>query len=434
MLSLFLWGVASCSSGSKEEQQYKAKAKQEIARAEQLLKSNPGGAMTVLNNIPEVDSLDNELLVRWCMASGEAANELRKNELLSLPHLVRAFGYCSEHGALAEKGRIAFYLGNAYLEYKDGVKATELYLEALRLADLNKNYKLAGDVGNAIGRLYTEKEMDVQAQEKYEAAVEYYRLDNNLLGQVRALGNVAYALVYRGMLDDALVRAKEADRLATAGGDRFSMGIAAGVLAWVYGQMGDYALAENNALKGIEFDTVNTAPHYVALADIYMRQQKFAQARECLQKAKTANSLNKHTPIRIALYLSQIDEAEGQLAMAQAHFKHYTVLRDSLLVPTKAYQLLAAERSNEELKGQMLIASKQAKTQHTAMVIGGALLLVVVVLGFLCNPYIRKYLLQRDIYKTLRELEVKRDILRDLDRTLELECEEKAEKVLFLDD
>lgn len=374
-----LCSMVSCTEVEEQPESNKllTKAMHTIAKAEKLLEFQADKAMEVLDGMSEVDSLNAPLLLRWCIVYGQAANELRRNELLPQARFEHILEQDQLHSSLKDRAWLYFFLGNIRIEQKKEAQALELYTQAQILAENIEEYVLAGHASSALGWLYWAENKYEKAQAKYELAVKYYKLGNSILGQVRAMGNIAYVLIEQKETTKALEYATETEKIAQE--NRFALGISSGIMSKVHRQLGDYELSEEYGLRGVRLDTLNTAPHYTALSKTYLLQGKYDLAHWCLDKAETSPSLNRYTPRTIAMYRAQLAEAEGNAVRAGLYMAQYKVLRDSLALSATASQLLGAEARVSNLKQKNEFLSKEIKRRKTFF--SGIIVLVLIASG-----------------------------------------------------
>jgi tetratricopeptide (TPR) repeat protein len=256
-----------------------------------------------------------------------------------------------------------------------------------------------------VGGVYFANRKDAQAEINYREAFDHYSMAGYKLGQVRALGNIANVLIYENSLPQALEYAQKAEGLAQASKDGFIMGIATNTLARVYEKMQDYELAEQHALRGIQLDTINPAPHYITLAIIYVSHKKYDEASAFLTKTETAKSLNQYTPMTIALYRARIAMAHGNKLEAEMYDFKGRYLQDSLNL-----QVSNVQRKNSEQESYFLQEQKESSERTMMLVIYGCMGTLALAFGYMGYYFFIQYWYKsesmlRKNYEQLRQID-----------------------------
>lgn len=240
-----------------------------ISQAETLLKTNLDSTYLLLNNIIIPDDLDDKLFAYWCMLSGKVAESLHK-DMPSIPSLLRAQSWYKQYGTVNERAQIGLYLGRSYMKEKKYEEAMSIYLEVLDIAKNNKVYDLAGYICSYIADLYELKNMLNESRVKYQESSEYFMKANNSKSYALALRDVSYIFCLQDSFDLALQTLEIADSIVITINDSAAISSIANALGNVYTLMDSFYLAEKYLLSSLEFDTIETAPTYLALSTIFL--------------------------------------------------------------------------------------------------------------------------------------------------------------------
>lgn len=95
--------------------------------------------------------------------------------------------YFEKHNDLHHRTMAYYYMGRVYSDMQDGLQAQEYFLKAMELGEKTNNIPILIKIYNSLGRLYT-------YQDIYEMALPMYKKSLDLLFQVKDTTKISYAL------------------------------------------------------------------------------------------------------------------------------------------------------------------------------------------------------------------------------------------------
>ncbi|WP_297905922.1 hypothetical protein [uncultured Parabacteroides sp.] len=351
-----------------------------INRAESLLKSDPDSSLVLLDSIAIPDNLSDKLLARWCMLYGRVADTLY-TDLPYVHQLRRAQAYYEAHGTRQEQAKIGLYLGRSYVEDKENELAMKAYLQALDIALRCEDYNQAGYISSYMGDLYDFDGDYLFGKDKYKEAESYFRKAGNMRSSAFALRDVGRMYAFSDSLEIALVYLLKADTIISEVGDSSDIESIANGLGNIYHMRGNRELAKQYFWRSIGMSDFNDAPSYRALADIYIEEGDFKNARICLEKASLP-SLNDMTRFSVLYGYSLLEKAEGNWEKAWFYLNEYNNASDSILTILNRENIIKVEKEYEHLKISMenmrLISDRQKLYIYLMISIVICLLLLLV--------------------------------------------------------
>lgn len=377
-------------------------ASEMMDRAEILLETNPDSAYTLLNNIETPDKLNERQFARWCMLYCRTADKLFE-DMLYTEQLDRALSWYKNHGTAEQQAWMGLYLGRSYVKDKLFIPATKAYSDAFSLAKEKHLYNVAGYICSYMADLYTYTGQRSEERRKFEEAAEFFKQACNERSYAFALRGVAKTLSFDDSLSLALHCMLMADSIITVLRDSAGIGEIANGLGNIYDLMGDVEKSKACFFKSLNLNTMDQAPTYLALSDLYYNESLLDSARYYLAKA-TKPTMNPYTSVD-RFYLGYFIEKEGgDTEKALLFLEQYLEKKDSLYDEQKQVDIIDAEKRHDvvavvqENKG--LIAEKRLLFALTVIV---CLLLVV---GYQLRD--RKRLLQINRQQQFLEEEKKR--------------------------
>ena len=377
-------------------------ASEMMDRAEILLETNPDSAYTLLNNIETPDKLNERQFARWCMLYCRTADKLFE-DMLYTEQLDRALSWYKNHGTAEQQAWMGLYLGRSYVKDKLFIPATKAYSDAFSLAKEKHLYNVAGYICSYMADLYTYTGQRSEERRKFEEAAEFFKQACNERSYAFALRGVAKTLSFDDSLSLALHCMLMADSVITVLRDSAGIGEIANGLGNIYDLMGDVEKSKACFFKSLNLNTMDQAPTYLALSDLYYNESLLDSARYYLAKA-TKPTMNPYTSVD-RFYLGYFIEKEGgDTEKALLFLEQYLEKKDSLYDEQKQVDIIDAEKRHDvvavvqENKG--LIAEKRLLFALTVIV---CLLLVV---GYQLRD--RKRLLQINRQQQFLEEEKKR--------------------------
>lgn len=317
--------------------------RQLINEAEALLETKPDSAYLLLDSITMADNLSDKLLARWCMLYGKAADKVVK-DMPYVSQLLRARSWYEKHGTPYEQAQIGLFLGRSYVENREYLKAMDAYTQALEMAEKAKEYNVAGYICSYMGDLYDLRGFFQETFDKYNQSANYFLKADNQRSYALALKFMAQTLAFEDSCSLALDYLLKADSIAVCLQDSGAMSTIANGLGNVYGMLGDTVKAEMYLLKSLEADSLEKAPTYLALSELYINMGDLEKARLYLKKSRRMPVTNSDTPIASLYAEHEIEKKCGNMELALSILEQYVEKVDSLYNSTVNLDILDAEK------------------------------------------------------------------------------------------
>lgn len=388
--------------------------------AELLLETNPDSAYLLLDSIPMPDEFSERLLARWCMLSGTAADKVFE-DMPYVSQLKRAQTWFQKHGTPEEQARISLFLGRSYMEDREYDKAMNVYKSALDIALKAKVYNQAGYICSYMADLYEFEDMPQLAAEKYKEAGRYFQKAGNERSYAVALRDVGRMYVYTDSCEVALIYLQKADTIATSLGDSSAMASIYNGLGNIYNELGQFDLAEEYLLKSIRLDSSDSAPSYLALADVFTNSGNMEKARFYMQQAAIPTH-NKDTSTDILYQSYLIAKKENNIAEALHYMERYQEVADSVTLLQNKADIIKAEKSYDYLKVENENIKLKVNKQYHLIVI----VCLITVCLFLSLIY------QIGMKRKNRKINEQNVAISDISYTLHKKREELANQVFML--
>ena len=317
-------------------------ASETMDRAEILLEANPDSAYILLNEVKTPDRLNERQFARWCMLYCRAADKLFK-DMLYTEQLDRALAWYKNHGTAEQRAWMGLYLGRSYVKDKLFIPATMAYSDALGLAKEKHLYDVAGYICSYMADLYTYTGQRSEERRKFEEAAEFFKQAGNERSYAFALRDMAKTLSFDDSLSLALCYMLRADSIITGLQDLKGIGSISNGLGNIYDLMGDVKKAKVCFFKCLDLDTVDQAPTYLALSNLYYNENILDSARYYLTKV-VGPTLNTYTSID-CLYLGYLIEKDaGDMEKALSYLEQYQKKKDFLYDKQKQVDVIDAEK------------------------------------------------------------------------------------------
>lgn len=314
-------------------------------RAEILLETNPDSAYTLLNNIETPDKLNERQFARWCMLYCRTADKLFE-DMLYTEQLDRALSWYKNHGTAEQQAWMGLYLGRSYVKDKLFIPATKAYSDAFSLAKEKHLYNVAGYICSYMADLYTYTGQRSEERRKFEETAEFFKQACNERSYAFALRGVAKTLSFDDSLSLALHCMLMADSIITVLRDSAGIGEIANGLGNIYDLMGDVEKSKACFFKSLNLNTMDQAPTYLALSDLYYNESLLDSARYYLAKA-TKPTMNPYTSVD-RFYLGYFIEKEGgDTEKALLFLEQYLEKKDSLYDEQKQVDIIDAEKRHD---------------------------------------------------------------------------------------
>lgn len=343
-------------------------------------------------------------------------NQLANEEMYDHPQL--AGNYAFEAKALSEKinypsGLAAAYrmLGNSFWAQANQSAALTNFLKGLKVADSIGNSQVQADLMGNLGMVYN----DIN---DYRTAVTYYKaslakqiqLKNKLREGILRLnvGNGYYRLK---KYDSSLLYYQQSYNIITSlKNTRNIIDLLHVGIGEVYGEMGDYDKAMDYLYKAKR--SCDTTRHTrgmvhsrMAIAKVMLKQKHYTQSQsELLECIRLAKGVNLKTYVRDGYeLLSQVAQAQGNLAEFVNYYKSFVAVKDSIQNTAQTskiaslqleYQMEKKELEIEGLKKDARLKSEELKLKNTLLF--SSLVGIVLVALFLVTA-LRSYLGQKKL-------------------------------------
>ena len=314
----------------------------QMEQAAPLMQSDPEAAHVLLaDSVAHPELLSPEVNARWCLMLCQLADSIG-TPLPYVPQMKRAYRYVKRHGTIDEQLQAALYLGRTYMDDLDQEAALRTYTEALQQSVLGNKPNQSGYISSYMGDVYQFQGMYQQAVEKYLTASRYFQQAENHRSQAFAFRDVSRNYTFMDSLDIALKYMLRADSMITIWGDSLAKSEILNGLGNIYKEKGAYCLAEKYLEQAINFDTTEVAADYLALADLYLTQNKLDQARSSLNKIKSS-SYNKDVFIDKFYLWFVLEKEEGHLQLALEALEQYVDTSYSFLDARNKVQIQGLE-------------------------------------------------------------------------------------------
>lgn len=314
----------------------------QMEQAAPLMQSDPEAAHVLLaDSVAHPELLSPEVNARWCLMLCQLADSIG-TPLPYVPQMERAYRYVKRHGTVDEQLQAALYLGRTYMDDLGQEAALRTYTEALQQSIMENKPNQSGYISSYMGDVYQFQGMYQQAVEKYLTASRYFRQAGNYRSQGIAFRDASRNYTFMDSLDIALRYMLRADSMITIWGDSLAKSEILNGLGNIYKEKGAYCLAEKYLEQAINFDTTEVAADYLALADLYLTQNKLDQARSSLNKIKSS-SYNKDVFIDKFYLWFVLEKEEGHLQLALEALEQYVDTSYSFLDARNKVQIQGLE-------------------------------------------------------------------------------------------
>lgn len=406
---LLLVGITfftSCRNESTERQL--------INDAEALLISNPDSAYLLLDSITMADNLSDKLLARWCMLYGDVADKLHK-DMPYVSQLLRARTWYEKHGTPYQQAQIGLYLGRSYVEDKEYMKAMDAYVQALDIAEKAKEYNVAGYISSYMGDLYEMKGFSSEALVKYHRASDNFLKAGNKRSYAISFRDMARTLVYQDSTSLALEYLFKADTIIRKLNDTEALASIQNGLGNTYAMLDDTVNAEYYYTKSLKTSSINNAPTYLALCNLYINKD-VNKARNFLDKAKLSLGDNLYTSVAIIYKQYELEKNNDDTRLALFHLEQYQNALDSIYdLNTKNDILDIEKRYNHVI---LLNENNKLRNKNLIDAILLTVIIIVCMIVFVIYQY-RNKLKNKKLYE--QEIKLKQNDIRIYELSSELE-------------
>lgn len=371
--------VIAFLSGCKDE----SREKRIIHQAESLFDIAPDSVLLILDSIPLPEELSPSLATQWSMLYARAADKTGK-EMPYVSQLQVALSYYKNKKQWPEIAETGLYLGRSYVENKEYEKAMQAYSDALQVSLEIEDYNRAGYICSYMGDLYQVDGDHLTAANKYEEGNSYFQQAGNTKSYAFGLVNAAFCYAIEEDDHTALSLLHKADSVATSLNDPEVMAYVYNGLGNIYINLKKYNLAESYILKGIQLDSIDLAPDYASLAEIYFNKDEKHKTKLYLKKAEIPTK-NKYTPVFINYMRYKLEKKENQYKKALDYLEQYTIVADSIDRISQNINILQVEKKYKHV--QLQNENKQLKIEKQENYI------LLFILSFICACLCITYLL-----------------------------------------
>jgi signal transduction histidine kinase len=260
-------------------------------------------------------------------------------------------------------------LGVLYADQGDYSEALKYYIEALKLAESTN------DKG-PISECYVDIGYICEHQRKYGEALKYFLSALKLRQEIGwkpaiagAYNDLAIAYLKQSNYSEALKNGRLALKINEEIQDKWGIAFSYRNLAEVYRDHGDYSEAVKSSLTSLRIyadigDKWGMAINYNDIGRVYTKLHRYSEARQYLVNCLSiSKEIGAKEELRDAYFsLSQLDSITGDFHEGLAHFKLYSVYKDSLLNETNGKRIAIIKEQYESEKKDKEIALLNKET------------------------------------------------------------------------
>lgn len=258
-----------------------------------------------------------------------------------------------------------------YADYTFGIRTetndTPDYLfRALRIYEAEAEYKKLGDVHNAFGGYYYNRQMFVQAQEQWLKSGEYYQKAEYSNGVAKSFNNLSQAYSDDDTLKVYYIR--KAIDLAKQVGDSIIIGSGYNNLSRYYQVQGDYTKAEEYLVRSIKLSESikKLSTQQVGYLDLGLLKEEQGLVNEAifyLEKSLTFNAIRSTDPNMVNTYESLI-RLYSNMGVHEKAFQFQKLLmnaKDTLFSTQVNEKLFSLATEYQTEKKELIIAAQQSE-------------------------------------------------------------------------
>lgn len=300
-----------------------------LQTAQKILVANPDSALVLLRSIQAPESLPTRTFSRWCLLYAQACDKA-KEDMPFISQLKRANDYFEKHGSPSEKALCKLYLGHSHEEDKEFDRAMQHYLAAVDIAKKAKEYKIEGDVYNHIAELYEFNDKYKDARSMYEKSGDCFKQVKDSINYAYSLRDIGWTLVNEDCLPEAINYCMQAYNYSKQLKDSLLLSSLTNRIGICYKEMKEFDLAEEYLFQSINYQKENSAPTYLAIADLFFRKKDYDKSYYYIDKGAMKETKNNYTGGGI-LYLSYLIEKDLKHSeLALKYYEQYVALTDSI--------------------------------------------------------------------------------------------------------
>lgn len=355
--SLFLI-LCSCQEDKATEQT--------LQTVNKILATNPDSAFVLLQSINAPESLPTRTFSRWCLLYAQACDEAGE-DMPFVSQLKRTNEYFAKHGSPGEKALCELYLGHSHEEDKEFDRAMQHFLTASDIAKKAKEYKIEGNIYNHIAQLYEFNDKNKEAQMIYQKAGDCFMLAKDSINYAYALRNIGWTYARENDFVKALDYCEKAYDLSIYLNDSTTLSSLANRIGIIYKEMRKFDLAEEKLFQSIKYQEKNSAPTYLAIADLFFHQKQYDKSLYYIQKASESKTANRTTAGAI-LYQRYLNEKDlDHTSLALDYYEQYVAFNDSVTMLQEKANSEKVEKRYEQSK--LLNANYELYTKQQRTII-----------------------------------------------------------------
>lgn len=369
----------------------------------------PDSVLQELDSLRKTTSLSKINEARWNLWYVQAFEE-KSYTLPSDSIVLAATDILCKKGSLREQAYSYFYLGRLYADQKDEAKmndALTYYLEALKLAEEIKEYRLAGLICRYMNAIYIAEFRHDKGYEILKQAVQFFSKSGNIRSQIFSLNDISHNFLFRHLPDSALLYCAKAEMLARQINDKDILAHILHEKAATYWSIKDFKSAEFYIKKAMDatVDSVMKEKEILLYIEINIGLKKFDVAKEFFLPFLKQNNLTHLERASNFMYLSQIEEGLGNYKQALEYNKTYIELSDSIIDQQEKINTLKVELETEN-KFQLQKISNLEKVIIACVLLSTVLLIAFGVLFIFYRKRKKQILVtENEVAKLKREQE-----------------------------
>lgn len=314
--------------------------------------------------------------------------------------------------------------------------ALEFYLKALKIYESLENTEKAILVTTNIGMVYANWNDHNKALEHYQKALAQAEKIKYEAGLGYIKHNIGKLYEEQHKYDDALAQHKASAIHYQIADVPNGIGMSFNGLGGTYQKMGKYPESLNAYQKALSIAIENKTNFWIAtnktqMASTYLLLKEWSLAEQYIKQSLELAEKEQYQELIIDNYknLSELYEGTGDLRLALAYHKKYTIEKDSLFNEEKykqlnqiqaLYEAEKKQKENEKLKKQQLIQEKNLlKSQFEKLgLIAGLIALMVFIVYVL---YSRRQLREAHLELSKRNQAIQQKNKAITEKTKELE-------------
>jgi signal transduction histidine kinase len=269
-------------------------------------------------------------------------------------------------GDMKEVGGIFLNIGIIYYAQNNLDEALGYYFKALeKFESINDKVKIAGAYTN-IGQVYSDLKQEEKAKEYYHNALILQKESDDLYGIANSLSNIGIINKTMGNYSESESNLKESLELYITMHDQDAIAFIYNHLAELYTFMRQWEKAQDMFAKTIEMmqsigDNEGLAYAKLDFANLYFQKKDWKNAVKNIEQSIELSMKLHILDILDRSYLlySKVDSAQGRYSESLAHYKLYSVYKDSIYNEKSSNQIAEMQTKYETAKKEQEINQLQ---------------------------------------------------------------------------